>query len=112
FTPEEGWESKRPLDGFTMTMVLIAILSAAAVYALHRFSSRVVRVSYDPGRFPVIQASLGFMVLLLIVTPLVFAYGSSRLAYPFKYDCVEDGNMWHLMQPMKSGVAVSSVSME
>src|SRR5690606_24094297 len=65
FTPEEGWESKRPLDGFTMTMVLIAILSAAAVYALHRFSSRVVRVSYDPGRFPVIQASLGFMVLLL-----------------------------------------------
>lgn len=104
----------RSFDTFTASMIGIAIAGivlAAALWYLSR-QKTVVHLAHMRGAFPELSTAVIFLTVIFFLGTSVSAFASSRFANPFKAACENDGNMWHLMQPTKAGIARSSTPRE
>jgi methionine-rich copper-binding protein CopC/putative copper export protein len=111
-TVAEQSDAPRHLDSFTIVMLLIALLGTVVAVLLWMAlvvagplglpDARSVRV----GHFAK-GAILGICVCLLMPSAASVVFGNS-----YKKRCLMEGNMWHLMLPVKAGIPVSSTPQE
>jgi len=110
FDPPPNWESERHLDPFTITMILIALSALGAAFILYYFSKKDAADIERVKKYAGVQVVAAFSLIMFVAPAAIANIGQS--ANPFKTECEADGNMWHLMQPMKAGVALSQGSVE
>ncbi len=116
--PSNGFELKahaaqRSFDSFALSMALVAIGAFAYAYVVFRLSRRaVVLVPVDRFAYPVAVAIVGFVLGLVVITRIAIAYAGLPISNPYKAQCEADGNMWHLMLPMKAGIPLSETPRE
>jgi hypothetical protein len=113
FDPPMGWQSHRPIDAFTLIMILIGLSTLGVAYVLLRYSSKEAEsISMSRGSMSEFSAIGGFLLICFLGTSLATSFANLGLVSPYKSECEGDGNMWHLMLPSKAGVPVSQTSRE
>ncbi len=101
----------RTFDTFTFTMMGIAFLGSALAVGMYLLLRRTTLSEDIPAsslttKF-LIGVTLGICAVLMSSAGLQLLFGNH-----FKKVCESDGNMWHLMTPMKAGIPVSSTPRE
>jgi methionine-rich copper-binding protein CopC len=107
-----GEHGARTFDSFTVSMILIALTAVAFALCIAYLSRKDAPDSDVRPLAPVPSGVLGFVITTLLVAGLIHAFGASSLVNPYKYECVSDGNMWHMMLPTKAGVPTSEIPQE
>lgn len=93
----------RGLDAFALTMLFLALCGSLYAMLLLRMRGDAppdIRVFSRTSL--ILGAFIGALVLLAFTN-----MATSILGNDFKKLCLADGNMWHVMQPMRAGVVVS-----
>lgn len=109
FAPRTG--HGRTFDSFAVTFILIALSGLFFGVVLEKIGNRVSIMDRICGDARIVYPVLGGSAAFFAVWFLIL--GTERLfANEFKATCVSDGNMWHMMQPMKAGVATSKTPRE
>lgn len=109
---EGGEHAPRTLDSFTVSMIGIACALVLFALLVLYFSRKSTGESDVRPFAPLPFAVFGFVVTALIVGGVIQMFSVSPLPNPYKYECTEDGNMWHLMLPMTAGIPTSDVPQE
>lgn len=113
FTVPVDYEAKRPLDGFTIVLLILGVAASAAAGLLWYLSGLPTsELSVSRSKFTDMLALVSFLAAASMGASLISALHGSYLENPFKAVCEEDGNMWHTMQPMKAGVPTSESPVE
>lgn len=107
--PPEG--HGRRLDLFTALIVLSAIASCAFGLGLEFLGKRSAPPDLLYSRARIFSVTCGVLAVCIVLT-LLIRFASALFANDFKATCLADGNMWHMMQPMKAGVATSKTPRE
>ncbi len=99
----------RTLDLFTVVAIVLVLLGVCYSVWL-RANARIEAVPLDLK----FVGSRIFAAGLLACVVMFAAAGTATRVFnnPFKEACENDGNMWHIMQPTKAGVPVSSEARE
>lgn len=98
----------RTFDFFTGAMIVIVIISVGFAILLARSKEN----EFSIGK-PV--SWIGTLCIAIVVFFVIYISGQiaqSLFGNKYKATCSADGNMWHLMQPMKAGQFVSSTPRE
>lgn len=112
FVPAKDWERRRSLDAFALALFGIALLGVGFAWLLKRMLYAGALEAKAPSRFSTYSALPAFVLAVACIGALASGIAQSRLANPFKARCLADGNMWHLMQPMRAGVPLAQTSRE
>lgn len=106
-------EGERGFDFFTICMICIALVGCVGASLLYTMS-RNVKTQDVPvrGAYPDFYASTSLVVTGLIVGVFISILNASGVQNPYRAQCEADGNMWHVMLPMKAGVPISSMPRE
>lgn len=106
--PQEGY---RPLDAFTIGMLLVAVFGAVFGLGLARFSRAKRRLvgARTPSFF---LSSAVALIVCVGVSALMHVPYALGLTNPYRALCEADGNMWHMMTPTWEGRPVASISQE
>ncbi|MBY0539705.1 copper resistance protein CopC [Patescibacteria group bacterium] len=108
----KGEHAARTLDSFTLSMIIIGgslVLFGLCVVYVTRKNAEESNVRLLA---PTLLAVFGFVVVALGVGGGIQIFSTSGIPNPYKYECVSDGNMWHMMLPTKAGVPTSETPQE
>jgi hypothetical protein len=98
----------RSFDMFTIVMIAIAVSGVGFAWLLRRCSTEEITVELKhAGARIIISGFVACAVLFVLSSEM-----TRILDNPFKSKCIDDGNMWHMMQPTKAGVPVSGEARE
>jgi len=108
-TPIPGSEKVRDFDRFTLVMCLIAFLSFAFAVVLYQLGAKAnVPISRTVRTMDI----AGFLIAIFVGANAIAYADSTNLWNPFRAECERDGNMWHIMLPMKGGIPTSQLTQE
>lgn len=109
FEPRTG--HGRTFDMFAIIMLLVAFSGLLFGGVLERVGNGVTVVNRIVADRLIVYAVVGGLLAFFAAWFLIL--GVERV-FPnkFKAACVADGNMWHMMQPMKAGTATSKTPRE
>jgi copper transport protein len=113
FDPKPGWEAQRPLDSFSIIMMVIALAAFAFAIPLYLLSGKETP-SEPPARrrVPEVLAIGAFVLVAFLGADTIAAFHGSWLENPYAAECNGDGNMWHTMLPSMAGQPTSQTPAE
>lgn len=109
--PGEVSGAHRPFDLFALVMTFLALTGILIGMFLLRFSKRSSPYLPSLHRAVLYVSGTTFFVMLYVGVALAIlpeALGAAR----FRALCEADGNMWHLMRPLRAGVYTSETPRE
>lgn len=110
---KKAQSAPRTFDAFTLTMLVLALAAGVGAYVLYRNARNIHKhTCASQSSYSVVFVIGTCIAVLVCVGYALHTLQTSALRNPFKYACEADGNMWHLMLPMKAGTPLSLVPRE
>jgi methionine-rich copper-binding protein CopC len=106
FAPQTG--HGRSIDAFTLIMFVLVVCGAAYAGFLRGYAVRESSIETKYAGSRLVVSFVAVIVLTLVVNGGVSILFRNR----FERNCAADGNMWHVMQPMRAGIPISGVARE